>query len=157
LDEIRLAETGLNKYYNSGRFPKTMGYLFEEKRLNPYETFKKLGSYLRENEEMALQPGDLAKALFIALGSQDDGRLLFLIKQDYLIFSKLKPSLWWKYEISKEEKAQVFKKFLKVHPELTKEIIYRDTRLEKFETDSETKYFLITYHPKNTFFLTIKK
>lgn len=157
LDEIRLAETGLNKYYNSGRFPKTMKYLFEGEHRDPFETFKKLGNYLRENETMALQPGDLAKALFLALGSQDEKRLLYLIKQDYLIFSKLKPNLWWEYEISKEEKAKIFQKFQKVYPGLTKEILYRDTRLEKFETDSETEYFLVTYHPKNTFFLTIKK
>ncbi len=157
LDEIRLAEIGLNKYYNSGRFPKTMKHLFEEQHRDPYETFKKLGNYLRENEAMALQPGDLAKALFIALGNQDGKRLLYLIKQDYLIFSKLKPSLWWEYEISKEEKALVFKKFQKLYPDLTKEILYRDTRLEKCESDSETEYFLIAYHPKNVYYLTVKK
>lgn len=148
LDEIRLVEMALNKYYNSSFFPRTMNYLFKELKLDPYSSFLKIGQYLI-NHHNQNQLADYASYLFEALKDVTNEKLLFIIKQDYLLKNNIKPKIFWKNEISKEERRKVFDAFIKNYPTLNDEILYRYSQLEKFKQE----YFLVTYKPMGFYFL----
>lgn len=142
LEEFGVVEGALNKYYNSNAFPRTMGYLFQTKKLNPYDTFLKIGQYLGKNGLAGMQPDTVALKLYEALAEGGDEELLFIIKQDYL-FKPIRPKIWWKRKITREERKKVYRKYLEKYPELNLDLLYRYAHLEK----SGNKYFLVTYRP----------
>ncbi|HEY8395648.1 MAG TPA: DUF4080 domain-containing protein [Bacilli bacterium] len=152
LREIRIVEAALNQYYNSHDFPKTMEYLFQTKKLDPYLTFLKIGKHLEKAERENLQPQTVALKLYEALMDLDDKELLFNIKQDYL-FKPIKPNIWWEREISREERKKIYEKFTKKYPELNQETLYRYSHLEKTGND----YLLITYKPLARYYLSLNE
>ncbi|MGD9605444.1 MAG: DUF4080 domain-containing protein [Bacilli bacterium] len=157
LQEIKLVEEGLNRYYNSHRFEKAMKYLLTEVKYNPYDLFLVLGTYLKDHPTAFLQIKDLASALFKAIQVPNQDYFLFLIKQDYLEKALLKPPIWWEYPLSKQEKNATNALFKKQYRELSLTDLSHNSRLEKYETKQEIQYFLVLYKPKNIFKLTIKK
>jgi radical SAM superfamily enzyme YgiQ (UPF0313 family) len=151
LQEVKLVELGLNKYYNSHRFPKALTYLLSNLNLDPYKLFLTLGNFVANNPKVLLQTSWLSKSLSDAIAVNDQGYFLFLIKQDYLEQSSLKPPIWWKYAITKAEKSQILMEFKTVYPHLTSEIFFHHSRLEKWETENMAEYFFICYQPRLVF------
>ena len=157
LEEIKLVEEGLNRYYNSHRFMKTLKHLLQDLQWDGYQLFLTFGTYLKENPQSRLQIKDLAKALASALKLSSFDYLMFLLKQDYLDQAVLKPSVWWEYQIEKPEKYLVFSLFMKEYPILSTVNLARNSRLEKWESDAKTEYYLVLYQPKQSYALSIKK
>lgn len=148
LEEIRIVEGALNKYYNSGAFPKTMEFLFQTRKLDPYRTFLKIGRNFDIKKAKGMQPDTVALKLYESLAEGEDEDLLFVIKQDYL-FKPLKPKVWWDRTVTREERKEVYLKFIKMHPELNLEILYRYAHLER----AGKRYFLVIYKPLAAYFL----
>lgn len=157
LEEIKLVETGLNRYYNSHRFPRTMSYLFLDLKLNPYETFLTLGKYIKEHSDVVLQLPTLAKSLYLAINVSNQDYFLFLIKQDYLSQARYKPPIWWEIKLTKQEKNEILNQIKQEHPKLLLLDLSHNSRLEKYENNKECIYFLILYEIKQTILYHLKK
>lgn len=150
LNEIREVEKSLNRYYNSGNFPRTCKYLFETRGLEPYSTFLKITRHLDAGRTLSsLQPWESAKLLYDALKSEIGEELLFVIKQDYLMKDEQKPKIWWENDITKDERRQIYRRFADTYPVLSMDSLYRYSRLEKYQN----RYFLVLYKPKGIFFM----
>ena len=150
LDEIRIVERIVNRYYNTNSFPRTMEYLFNVKKLNPYQTFLKIGRYIEKKGIKTMQPNTVALNLYEALDNLDQEELLYIIKQDYL-YKAIKPMIWWERNITREERQMVYKNFIEQYPQLNLETLYRYSHLEKFKDE----YCLTTYKPLARYFIKI--
>lgn len=154
LDRIKLVEKGVDKFYNSGHFKRTMLYLFDHLKLDPFDTFL----YLIENIEKEyllkdLQFDQLTK-LFYQLLSQlviNKEELLFIIKEDYLLRNRIKPKIWWQQNISRPERRSVYLIF-KDKFNLNIDNLYKYAHLEKYQND----YLLIDYKSFNSYHLKVK-
>lgn len=155
LTELSDVEAVLNKYHNTGNFRRTLSYLFKEKQLNPYYTFLKISQYIAGTKINSYQHWQIAQILYLSLKKEikEEQRLLFLIKQDYLLKDNIRPKIWWDPIISKKEKANLFLLFIDKYPELNLNILYRYSQLERYHN----QYFLITYKPKKHYFLNLKQ
>ncbi len=58
LDCLRLAENELERLYNSGRFSRTLSYVFENVSITPFELFYSFALYLEEKGEKGSIPLD---------------------------------------------------------------------------------------------------
>lgn len=152
LDEIRLVEASLNKFYNSNNIPKTMEYLFKNLKLNPYNTFLNLTNFIGNESLNKLQYDEVTNKFyeyFIDIVPDKD-YLLYLIKQDYLFKFNLKPKFFWNPSITREERSKIYNLFIDKYPTLTIDNLYRYAHLEKYNN----QYFIITYKPnKQIYFL----
>jgi len=144
LEEIRLVEAGVEKFYNSKNFPRLMDYLFKKLNLNPYFTFLKIIKDLNLEKLNSYQFDELTKHLYESLKVlvPDQDYLLFIIKQDYLSKFNLKPKIFWNIDINKDEKKQIFEKAHKLY-NLNIDYLYRYAHIEKYND----VYYLITYKP----------
>ena len=145
LDQIRLVEAGLNKYYNSNNFPKTMDYLFKTLKLNPYQTFLNMITYIGLDNLNKLQLDEVAKSLYDSLKDTINNKelLLFIIKQDYLFKFNMRPKIFWDQDITRKERNEVYQIYLKEFTHLNIDNLYRYSHLEKYGNN----YFLVTYKP----------
>ncbi|MDD3999505.1 MAG: DUF4080 domain-containing protein, partial [Bacilli bacterium] len=148
LEEIKTVEATLNKYYNTNNFPKTMKYLFQELKLDPYLTFLKIGNMIKISNLKSMQPNSVALNLYESLEDLDREKLLFLIKQDYLL-KTIRPKIWWERKISRGERKTIYHEFVKAYPNLDYETLYRYSHLERYKNE----YYLITYKPIQEYFL----
>lgn len=152
LDEIRLVELSLNKIYNSNNFPKTCHYLFIQKKFNPYFIFLKISKFITNIFQFSsLQFSDFTKLFYLSLKDITDESFLFILKQDFLLKDKIKPKIWWENNITKEERQTIYNLFIKKYPELSMELLYRYSKLEKYKNH----YFIVTYKPHKIYFLDI--
>lgn len=145
LEIIRFVEAALNKFYNSSNFKRTMDYLFNKLNLDPYDTFLLITKHIGINNLNKYQFDVITNLLYQALADIVDDKEYFLslIKQDYLLKFCNRPKLFWKQTITREERNEVYKKFIQKYEFLSIEDLYRYAQLEKYNS----KYFLITYKP----------
>ena len=150
LDEIRLVEESLNKFYNSNNFPKTMNYLFNTLKLNPYNTFLNLTKFINLDKINKLQFDEVTSKFYeyFIENVPNKDYLLYLIKQDYLFKFNLKPKFFWKSEISREERKYIYNMFVETYPQLSLDSLYRYAHLERYNNE----YFIIIYKPKKELF-----
>jgi len=156
LNEIRLVEAGLNKFYNSSNFPKTNSYLFNELNLNPYYTFLNLTKYIGIQKINKLQIADSTSKFYDFLSTiiEDKSYLLYLIKQDYLFKFKMRPKIFWAQQITRAKRGEMYAKYIKKYPHLTLDILYRYAHLEVFQNQS----FIVIYKPaREILYLNIKE
>ncbi len=154
LKEIENVEKSLDKFYNKHLFPKTFDYIFNELKLNPYNTFLLLTITIEKNAPLnTLQPNKLAKLFYEALCIivNKEQFLLFLIKQDYLERNNIKPTIWWTNNISRKERQEYYLLFTMKYPELTVETLYRCGHIEVYNNI----VYLIVYHPKKVYSIDI--
>lgn len=148
LDEIRLVEAGLEKFYNSSNFPRTISYLFDELKLNPYYTFLEIIKYIDIEILNKIQFDVLTKRLYESLINLnlnlDKEKLFSTIKQDYLLKTNIRPKIFWDTKITREERNEIYQSFNKKYPSLSLDLLYRYGHLEKYKNN----YFLILYQPK---------
>lgn len=145
LNEIRYVEEALNKYYNSNNFNTTMNYLFKTLKLNPYDTFLKISNYVLNSKLNKYQFDEIASILYNSLKKdlEDSEYFLWLIKQDYLLKFNIRPKIFWRQTITRQERSEIYNKFINKCPNLIINDLYNYAQLEKYK-DS---YFLVMYKP----------
>ena len=151
LTEFSEVEAIVNKYHNTGNFKRALHFLFKEKKMNPYFTFLKISRFLKGGKINSFQHWQVTQILYFSLKEEGGEKLLYLIKQDYLLKDKIKPKIWWKSNIDKKEKADIFHRFILHYPELNLNILYRYSQLERYQN----QYFLAVYHPLGQYYLNI--
>jgi len=104
IKEIHLVEHMLEIYHNKGYFKDNMLNIIL-KSASPYEFLLEIGNhYINKNYSMkGYQVEDVYKRLFEIIDDQKQ----FLLEQDYLKRSKIKPKLFFKITITKEERNEV--------------------------------------------------
>ena len=143
LNKIRTVEKAVDKFYNYGYFKNTINYLFNDLKLNPFDTFLYTMEQIeKENNLRSLQFDELTKIFYESLSSivQNKELLLFIIKEDYLTKNKIKPKIWWESTITREERRKVYLYF-KDNYSLNIDELYKYAHLEQYNNE----YLLINY------------
>jgi radical SAM superfamily enzyme YgiQ (UPF0313 family) len=111
IQDIKVVENILEKYYNSSFMPKTIHYLLDNQDSSFYfflefgRYYESLYSWFNYNLD------DLYVRLYEYLNKINFSNLeyvLFLMKFDYLSYYNIRPKIWWP-RISKAEKNEIIK------------------------------------------------
>ncbi|MBQ6817670.1 MAG: DUF4080 domain-containing protein [Bacilli bacterium] len=143
LDLIRTVEKAVDKFYNYGYFKNTINYLFNELKLNPFDTFLNLMKMIEQIKPLnQLQFDELTRAFyyFLSLDVSDKEKLLFIIKEDYLTKNKIKPKIWWHPTVTREIRREIYLIFKEKY-NLNIDELYKYAHLEKYNNE----YLLINY------------
>ena len=143
LDLIRTVEKAVDKFYNYGYFKNTINYLFNELKLNPFDTFLNLMKMIEQIKPLnQLQFDELTRAFyyFLSLDVSDKEKLLFIIKEDYLTKNKIKPKIWWHPTVTREIRREIYLIFKEKY-NLNIDELYKYAHLEKYTNE----YLLINY------------
>ncbi len=149
LNRIRDAERALEKFWNSGRFKRTMLYVFENSYQGRYfEFFDELGQFYNFHNlpHMGYQLEDLYFNLNKFLRSKDIDAYEQLRDDYYDNFSQ-RPSRFWQEEMSKAERKTLLyqigqdKPFLERYG-LSRKIIKKQTTIHRLEIN---KYLLVLF------------
>lgn len=137
LERIRQAEHALDKFWNSGRFPRTMQHLCSEEYKGRYfELFDRIGQFflLRQYPRHGYQLEDLFRYLQAFLTSE--GIELFdLLRADYYGNFTRRPSGFWEKNMDKKQRKRLLNRigqddvFLARH-NLTRAMIEKQTAID---------------------------
>ena len=109
IKRLRAAEYALEKYWNSGKFRRTMQALFDTKFKNRYlELFDKVGQYYEEQKLPT--HGYHLEDIFLTLHNflLSDGINLFKeLREDYYSCFKIRPHGFWENRIDKKTRKQL--------------------------------------------------
>lgn len=149
LNEVKYVEKAVDKLYNYSKYQMTFSYLFNDLKLNPYDTLLYVSKYIEEHSTFKAQPHIVSKEFYLALCDlvENKEELLYKIKIDYLVNSKLKPTIWWNQLITRGERLYIYEKISKEY-QLNIDTLYNHARLEKYRNE----YFLIIYPSHNTYY-----
>lgn len=155
LDEIRLCEEGLDKFYNKNSFPKCNDYLFKKIKVNPFFFYHDLMLYIKNNYDKdisKMQKDELYKIfyLFSSKYDLDKDYLFFLLKMDYLTSFLIKPKIWWDSNIDRREKRECFMRLVSKEKSITIDDLYKSSKLEKYNEN----YFLVLYKENKNYLFT---
>lgn len=143
LDLIRTVEKAVDKFYNYGYFKNTINYLFNELKLDPFDTFLNLMKMIEQIKPLnQFQFDELTRAFyyFLSLDVLDKEKLLFIIKEDYLTKNKIKPKIWWHPTVTREIRREIYLIFKEKY-NLNIDELYKYAHLEKYNNE----YLLINY------------
>ena len=152
LNRIRRAEHALEKYWNSGRFPRTMQTLFDSHYQGKYfELFDGIGAYFHINQlpEHGYQLEDLFRHLHDFLMSQGID-LFTTLRTDYYHCFTTRPAGFWKSTLDKKTRKRLLyeigndKAFLNAH-NLNRRMIEKRTVIDSVSTNE----YLLTVFPEN--------
>ena len=131
IENIHLAEDMLEKYWNSGRFSKTMNAIMDHEE-SPFYFFYKLGCYYKEHgfKTIGYQLDELYSYLDQYLNNSYYHELLIY---DYLSQFKVKPKKWYESSLDSKTRKEVIKQ-LSERYELNAELLYRYAVVEKIST-----------------------
>lgn len=126
--KIHLAEDMLEKYWNSGRFTKTMKCVMEEVD-SAFDFFYQLGCFYQDHQYKTIgyQLDELYCYLDNYLNSQEKHELLI---QDYLSQFKVKPKKWYKQTLTTQERKDAIR-YLVDKYSLNQELLFRYAIVEK--------------------------
>ncbi|MFQ7303163.1 MAG: DUF4080 domain-containing protein, partial [Beduini sp.] len=135
--EIHVAEEMLEKYWNSGRFYRTMNTLFDHEVRSPFEFFHDFGRYYIDRGFKMI--GYQVDELFVYLESYLKTKDIDVLEEmvlDYLELFKVKPKKWWKSEWTREERQIFTHALLEEHNllaslHLNQELLFRYCLIEK--------------------------
>lgn len=130
VQKIHIAEDMLEKYWNSGRFVKTMNKVMDEVD-SPFEFFYQLGCFYQQNKYKTIgyQLDELFQYLDTYLNSPIYHELLI---QDYLSQFKVKPKRWYQSTLSPEERKSVIRRLSEQY-HLQAELLFRYAIVEKLQ------------------------
>ena len=120
-----------------------MKYLFETLKLDPFDTFyKTLKDMTKDCPLSKYQFPELTKLLYECLSSivPNQDELLYIIKQDYLTKLKLKPKIFWDYNITKPERKIVYE-YVSNKYNVNINDLYNQAHVERYNN----KYFIVDY------------
>jgi len=151
LHRIHRAEQALEKYWNSGRFPRTMQALFDSHYQGKYfELFDALGTYWQINQlpDHGYQLEDLFRYLHnFLLPNEID--LFTALRTDYYHCFSTRPPGFWESPFDKKTRKRLLyiigndKDFLKAH-NLNRKIIEKRTVIDPVSANE----FLLTVFPE---------
>lgn len=125
---IHLAEDMLEKYWNSGRFVKTMDAIMENQE-SPFEFFYQLGCFYQEKGYKRI--GYQLDELFQYLDQfMHDPFIHDLLIEDYLSQFKVKPKRWYPSTLTPSERKQVIRNLVEKY-HLQQELLFRYAIVEK--------------------------
>ena len=126
--KIHLAEDMLEKYWNSGRFTKTMKCVMEEVD-SAFDFFYQLGCFYQDHQYKTIgyQLDELYCYLDNYLNSQEKHELLI---QDYFSQFKVKPKKWYKQTLTTQERKDAIR-YLVDKYSLNQELLFRYAIVEK--------------------------
>lgn len=127
IENIHLAEDMLEKYWNSGRFQRTMNAIMIDES-SPFDFFHSLGVFYKDNGYKFI--GYQLDELFLYLDTYIDEKYHDLLIQDYLSLFKVKPKRWYQPTMNKEEKKEAIEYLIDTY-HLSQEILYRYSLIEK--------------------------
>lgn len=127
IENIHLAEDMLEKYWNSGRFIKTMNLIMDDEK-SAFEFFHSLGVFYKEKGYKFI--GYQLDELFSYLDSYVDDKYHDALIEDYLSLFKVKPKRWYQPTLNKNEKREAID-YLIDHYHLNRDILYRYSVIEK--------------------------
>lgn len=123
IEEIKLVETSLNYYYNSGRFTRTFKYLFNNKLLNdPYTMFKELSNNI--NNKQLYNLFTHIDCYFKDNFPNHYNNLNYYLITDYLLNHKTKPKRWWN-NLNKDERKYIYSIIVENIPTLSLHDLYQ--------------------------------
>ncbi|GAB1414693.1 B12-binding domain-containing radical SAM protein [Paludibacter sp.] len=143
LNRIKDAEHALEKFWNSGRFTRTMNLLFKSHYFEKYfELFDEIGQYYNEHNlpHHSYQLEDLFNAINDFLITKGINAFETL-RDDYYSNFTTRPTRFWTDDTSKEErKAMLYKigqdkEFLNKH-KLNRKIIEKQTAINKLNNEN---------------------
>ena len=125
--KIHLAEEMLEKFWNSGKMPKTMNAVIKTVS-SPFYFFLELGNYyIKHRFKMFKFQND---ELFSYLDQYLDHQYQDLLIEDYLALAKIKPKCWWPMRLDKIQKRQVMHQLIDKY-DLNQEELFRYGIVEK--------------------------
>lgn len=142
LDRIHDTEHALDKYWNSGKFSRTMKHLFENQYHDRYfELFDEIGQFYKEKNlpHIGYQLEDLFRLLQEFLESKKID-LVAILRTDYYHNFRLRPHGFWTLTFDKQTKKRLIyeigqnKEFLKKY-NLTRRIIEKQTIIDTLADD----------------------
>lgn len=175
---IHLAEEILERYWNAHRMDYTMKYLVDGPfKASPFAFMQQFGAYWEERYPwINYQLSDLFTRLYEYLESISLEHLqivLSYMKVDYLTKSKIKPKIWWKERLHKQERRQIVNRLaeksenmlhlLEHHqinlPDIFKYAVVEPIYLnEDLEPTNKLHYLIVVYLPnKQTHHYIIKE
>ena len=135
---IHIAEDMLEKYWNSGRFHKTL-HAIMEKEDSPFEFFFQLGRYYHDQGFKTI--GYQLDELFVYLDSYlNDSYYHELLIYDYLSLFKVKPKKWYKPTIDSSNRKETIR-LLSEKYHLDSELLFRYGVVERFHNG----YLVVVY------------
>ena len=125
---IHIAEDMLEKYWNSGRFVRTMNAVMDEQK-SAFYFFYHLGCFYEKQgyKKMGYQLDELFSYLDRYLQREDYHELLI---QDYLSQFKVKPKKWYLPTLTPQERKEVIKDLVERY-QLDRELLFRYAIVEK--------------------------
>lgn len=133
---IHIAEDMLEKYWNSGRFNKTLNAIMDYEE-SPFEFFYKLGCFYHENnyKTIGFQLDELFKYLDTYLYEKYDeviyAKLHELLIYDYLSLFKVKPKKWYESTIESSKRKETIRRLSETY-HLDSELLFRYGVVERF-------------------------
>ena len=140
LERIRDAERALEKYWNSGRFKRTMQRLVnEEYRGRYFDLFDGIGQYYKKHQlpHIGYQLDDLFRNLDNFLVTQDID-LPSLMRDDYYDCFVIRPSGYWKETMPKQKRKRMLyvigqdRDFLQTHG-LTRRVVEKHCTVDEVD------------------------
>ncbi len=126
---IHIAEDMLEKYWNSGRFNKTLNVIMDHEE-SPFEFFYKLGCFYYENNYKSI--GYQLDELFVYLDTYLNNEYYHeLLIYDYLSLFKVKPKKWYQPTIESSKRKETIRLLSEKH-NLDSELLFRYGVVERF-------------------------
>ena len=126
--KIHLAEDMLEKYWNSGRFVRTMNAIMDHEA-SPFDFFYRLGCFYENQgyKKIGYQLDELFQYLDSFVSRADYHELLI---QDYLSLFKVKPKKWYQSTLTTQQRKETIR-YLCEKYHINHEILYRYAIVEK--------------------------
>jgi len=126
--KIHIAEDMLEKYWNSGRFVRTMNEIMNYQK-SPFDFFYQLGCFYQKQgfKKIGYQLDELFQYLDCYLNQKEYHELLI---QDYLSLFKVKPKKWYTSTLTSQQRKEIIKE-LSERYRLDKETLFRYAVVEK--------------------------
>lgn len=126
--KIHIAEDMLEKYWNSGRFVRTMNEIMNYQK-SPFDFFYQLGCFYQKQgfKKIGYQLDELFQYLDCYLNQKEYHELLI---QDYLSLFKVKPKKWYTSTLTSQQRKEIIKE-LSERYHLDKETLFRYAVVEK--------------------------
>jgi len=147
IEEIHLVEHMLELYHNKGYFKENMLDIILSKD-SPYEFFNQIGThYIHQHLKMkGYQIQDIYSNIFPLLNEDE----IYLLKQDYLRRSKIKPKIFFENIISKIERNIVLTLLSDKHNILINDLFKHSVLIKK-----DFDYFCVYYRDNKSISFSI--
>lgn len=150
IQNIKIVEDMLEKYWNSGKFAHTLAIVLED--TNYFQWFYQLGKFYESKQipHIGYQLSDLFAVLHAFLEPNDT--VLEALFIDYYTHFKVKPKRFIEPTVMVDEKKELIASMLDdsaflEQTGLTQQLLYKYTYFEKIRNG---RYFLMTYAPEFT-------